>query len=388
MKKVVVANGRRTATIIFALCLVGVVAAGTFVALAAQEAILDSRSGSVSEAILDPSAPGFRAFTEATPTVLVAHTSQAISGELVGATILTPADASIGGTVITVQSTFLPDSSSPSLRDLFARGGLDAVASALGEAIGAGFTSTIALDGASWASLIGDDLPVTLTLRTDLVDTQGDVGQVVVLAGTREFEGDEIADIVTHQNSSEPSLGVALRHQEVWRAWISQTQDSTDQTALVEFDAGLADVFAALENGEVSFRTIPTVTLATDATENTTYLANESAIETLFAQIVPFPNEIVPGNRPPVLLLDSTRGEVPSGPFAEAITRSGGRVTILGNTTEEPEVANRVQFHDPAGAELARGIGRALGVTDVEEVPVDDATTSVTVIIGAPIAGS
>ncbi len=388
MKKVVVANGRRTATIIFALCLVGVVAAGTFVALAAQEAILDSRSGSVSEAILDPSAPGFRAFTEATPTVLVAHTSQTISGELVGATILTPADASIGGTVITVQSTFLPDSSSPSLRDLFARGGLDAVASALGEAIGAGFTSTIALDGASWASLIGDDLPVTLTLRTDLVDTQGDVGQVVVLAGTREFEGDEIADIVTHQNSSEPSLGVALRHQEVWRAWISQTQDSTDQTALVEFDAGLADVFAALENGEVSFRTIPTVTLATDATENTTYLANESAIETLFAQIVPFPNEIVPGNRPPVLLLDSTRGEVPSGPFAEAITRSGGRVTILGNTTEEPEVANRVQFHDPAGAELARGIGRALGVTDVEEVPVDDATTSVTVIIGAPIAGS
>ena len=388
MKSVVVANGRRTATIIFALCLVGVVAAGTFIALAAQEAILDSRSGSVSEAILDPSAPGFRAFTEATPTVLVAHTSQTISGELVGATILTPADASIGGTVITVQSTFRADSSSPSLRDLFARGGLDAVASALGEAIGAGFTSTIALDGASWASLIGDDLPVTLTLRTDLVDTQGDVGQVVVLAGTREFEGDEIADIVTHQNSSEPSLGVALRHQEVWRAWISQTQDSTDQTALVEFDAGFADVFAALENGEVSFRTIPTVTLATDATENTTYLANESAIETLFAQIVPFPNEIVPGNRPPVLLLDSTRGEVPSGPFAEAITRSGGRVTILGNTTDEPEVANRVQFHDPAGAELARGIGRALGVTDVEEVPVDDATTSVTVIIGAPIAGS
>ena len=305
-----------------------------------------------------------------------------------GATILTPADASIGGTVITVQSTFRADSSSPSLRDLFARGGLDAVASALGEAIGAGFTSTIALDGASWASLIGDDLPVTLTLRTDLVDTQGDVGQVVVLAGTREFEGDEIADIVTHQNSSEPSLGVALRHQEVWRAWISQTQDSTDRTALVEFDAGFADVFAALENGEVSFRTIPTVTLATDATENTTYLANESAIETLFAQIVPFPNEIVPGNRPPVLLLDSPRGEVPSGPFAEAITRSGGRVTILGNTTDEPEVANRVQFHDPAGAELARGIGRALGVTNVEEVPVDDATTSVTVIIGAPIAGS
>lgn len=388
MKSVVVANGRRTATIIFALCLVGVVAAGTFIALAAQEAILDSRSGSVSEAILDPSAPGFRAFTEATPTVLVAHTSQTISGELVGATILTPADASIGGTVITVQSTFRADSSSPSLRDLFARGGLDAVASALGEAIGAGFTSTIALDGASWASLIGDDLPVTLTLRTDLVDTQGDVGQVVVLAGTREFEGDEIADIVTHQNSSEPSLGVALRHQEVWRAWISQTQDSIDRSVLVEFDAGFADVFAALENGEVSFRTIPTVTLTTDATEDTTYLANESAIGTLFAQIVPFPNEIVPGNRPPVLLLDSTGGAVARGPFVEAITRSGGRVTILGNSTGEPEATNRVQFHDPVGAALARDIGRSLGVDDVEDVPLDDATTSVTVIVGTPLAGA
>ncbi len=361
----------------------GVVAAGAFVGLAAQDAVLESQSGSVSEVILDPGAPGFRAFTESTPTVLVAHTS-AIGGELVGASILTPADASIGGTVITVHSTFRTDESSPALLNLYNRGGLEEVASTLGEVIGTGFTASLVIDGATWASLIGDDLPLNLTVRTDLVSSQG---EVVLLGGTREFSGEEIADIVTHQNSGEPSLGVALRHQEVWRAWVSQAT-SANNSALSDIDGEFAQVFAALRSGEVSFRTIPAITMSRAVTENTTYIADDQAIRALFAQIVPFPSEVVPGDRPPVLLLNASGGEVDEAPFVEAITRSGGRVTILGNATGDPQIVNRVQLHDPVGADLASMISSALGASVPEDVPLEGATTSVTVIIGAPVAGS
>ncbi len=381
---------RRSATIVFALFLMGVVGGGTFVAMAAQDAVLESRSGSVSEVILDPAAPGFRAFTEATPTVLVAHTSIAGPGqELLGVSILTPADAAVGGTVITVQSTFAADSSSPALRDIYRSGGLDSVASTLGEVAATGFTSTVELDGEQWVSLIGDDAPLTLTLRTDLIETQESFGSVVVDADTRGFTPEELLTIVIHQNPSEPSLGAALRHQEVWRAWISQTQGTSERSVLADTGGEeFARVLAALESGEVSFRTIPTSTRAVGPTEDTAYIADESEIRNVFAQIVPFPTEVVPGDRPAVLLLDSTGGVVESNVFVEQIARSGGRVTILGNTVGEQEARNRVQFHDTAGGPLAVEIAGALGVSDVEDVPLDGATTSVTVIIAAPLPGS
>lgn len=373
----------------FALFLILAVAIGAVVTQRAQQAVLESRSGSVSEVILDPTAPGFRAFTEATTAVLVVHTAPDSGGvEMTGATILTPADADIGGTVITVQSTFRGQDSSAVLRETFQDGGLEAVANALAEVVGTGFTSVVALDGEGWASLIGDDLPLNLTVRADLVEGEGDARLVVVPEGTRGFTGEEIAEIVNHQNPSEPTLGLALRHQEVWRAWISQTASVGERPEVVELDGRLGEVLGALERGEVSFRTIPTVTRARNRPENTTYFADEDGIAELFAQIVPFPTEVMPGDRPAVLLLDSTGGEVASEPFVEAITLGGGRVTVLGNSTGEPELVNRVQVHDQVATEVANDIRSQLGPTEIDQVPLEDATTAITVIIGVPLAGS
>ena len=174
----------------------------------------------------------------------------------------------------------------------------------------------------------------------------------------------------------------------MWRAWISQTASVGERPEVVELDGRLGEVLGALERGEVSFRTIPTVTRARNRPENTTYFADEDGIAELFAQIVPFPTEVMPGDRPAVLLLDSTGGEVASEPFVEAITLGGGRVTVLGNSTGEPELVNRVQVHDQVATEVANDIRSQLGPTEIDQVPLEDATTAITVIIGVPLAGS
>jgi len=59
----------------FFLVLCGVAVGGYFIVRAAQQAVLESRAGSVAEYSLDPDEPGFLAFTEATPTALVLHTA-------------------------------------------------------------------------------------------------------------------------------------------------------------------------------------------------------------------------------------------------------------------------------------------------------------------------
>ena len=378
----------RRATGLFTIFLVAVVVAGVFVARSAQTAVLESQSGSVSEIILDPNAAGFRAFTDATPTALVIHTAVSATGaELLGATILTPADEGSGGTVVTVPATTVAVEQDRPLADVFASEGLDATVDRLAELIGAGFSDVVVLDASSWTSLMREDLPLQLTLATDLVEPDGDNTTVILGAGTSDYQLLDVARIASHRNPSEPLLGVALRQQEIWRSWISRTAGADERPDLFELETGFSGVIGALASGEVSYRVIPTTTASQEPPEATQYLANVADVRELFAAIVPFPEPVVPGDRPSVLLLDSTLGELDRVQFVQAITLAGGRVTILGNTDGGGETVNRVQVHDEAGAELAAALADQLGAGEPEQVPLVDATTSVTVIMAEPLDG-
>ena len=148
-------RARRLTSLVFVCVLAGIAGAGWWVGTQAQEAILDSQAGSVSEFTLDPTAPGFRAFTEPTPAALVLHTGVSTAGaDLVGASILTPADASTGGTVITLPATFQRQDGAPTLADAFRRLGLDAVVEEVTTAIGSDVSDVVVLDGSSWTALM------------------------------------------------------------------------------------------------------------------------------------------------------------------------------------------------------------------------------------------
>lgn len=371
----------------FFVVLVALVGVGYQVGLDARDAILESQSGSISQFTLDPGAPGFRAFTTPTPTALVVHTAVAPTGgaDLIGVTVLTSADEGLGGTVITIPRTFVdPDGSNVPLAEIFITQGLDPLAAELRGALGIGFGDVVVLDASSWTTLMRADLPLDLTLRDDLMQVTADgQNQVVLAAGTRPFDLPEVARIAAHRNAGEPALAVALRHQQVWRSWISRTAGSAERPALFQLESGFVELISGLASGEASYRVIPATTVAADNAEETTYVGESEAIDQLIAAIVPFPEPAEAGERPEVLLLDATFGRVDSAPVIEAIVLAGGRVTILGNTEAGSTASSEVQVHEEAATEIASEIARLTGLDAPTTVPLEDATAAITVIIGA-----
>lgn len=364
---------------------------GYLVGRAAQEAILESQSGSISQFSLDPTAPGFRAFTEPTPTALVVHTAVARGGgaELVGVTLLASADGDAGGTVVTIPRTFVdPEGSGRPLSEIFETEGLDPLTRELRQTFGIGFADVVVLDASSWTTLMQADLPLDLSLREDLVvDSPGEGEDRVLLAAeTRPFELAEVALIAAHRNPGEPGLGVALRHQQVWQSWISRTAASVDRPDLFLVELGFVDLIGSLASGEVSYRVVPSTTVVAPDPVETTYVAKSSEIADLIARIVPFPEPAETGSRPEVLLLDATFGEVDTAPAIESVVRAGGRVTILGNTEAGSATPTDVQVHDDAASDVANQIAWRLGLEAARAVPLLDATAPITVVIGADLA--
>lgn len=372
----------------FLVVLLALGGVGYRVGLAAQDAILASQSGSISQFSLDPTAPGFRAFTEPTPTALVVHTAVApgVGAELVGVTLLTSADGNTGGTVITIPRTFVDEGgTNRPLSDIFASDGLDVLTAELRGALGIGFSDVVVLDASSWTTLMQADLPLQMTLREDLVLAAPDEGQdrVLVESGTRAFELLDVARIAAHRNPDEPGLAVALRHQHVWQAWISRTAASTERPALFQLESGFVDLLSSLASGEVSYRVIPFTTIAGAVPGAPTYVGQPDQIADLISQIVPFPESAEAGDRPEVLLLDATFGAVDSTNVIEAVVRAGGRITILGNTEANSDAVSEVQVHDESATAVGEAIVELLGLGPVRQVPLEDATASITVVVGA-----
>lgn len=377
-------NRAQTTTGVFTVLLLVLAAVGYFVSIQARDAILDSRAGSVSEFSLDPSAPGFRAFTEPTPVALVLHTGVTGGGaDLIGASVLSVADGGEGGAVVTLPSTFKSSPDAIPIGETFRTRGLDAIVDELGAGLRVGFGTVVVLDGSAWTSLMRADLPLTMTIETDLIDPED--RSVLVAAGTRPFNLVDVARISTHRNEGEPPLGVALRQQEIWRSWISRTAGTADRPDLFELDTGFSAIIGALASGEVSYRVIPTETDAESAVEPeaTSYVAVDDEVRDLLATIVPFPEEAVPGDRPTVMLLDATLGDIDRLGVSQSVARAGGRVVILGNTNGAPQDRTQVQVHSDAGEAVAAQIARELGVDAPELVPLVDATAAITVIVAA-----
>ena len=369
------------------LILLGAVWAAT----QAETAILQSQAGQVTEFPSDPSSPGFRAFTTATETALVLHTAVTAEAgaELVGVSLLTGADGNAGGSVVTIPRNFIDaEQTGLTLADLFRVSGLSAVISELNGSLRTGFGDVVVLDASSWTGLMVDDLPLTLTLRDDLVrplDASGIPNaptEVVLEAGTRGFDLNEIATIAGHRNPSEPALGVALRQQQIWRAWISRTAGDSERTEVLGQERSFASLVGDLSNAEVSYRTIGTRTSPAQFPEDTVYVAQNEMILDLVAQIVPFPEQIPAIGRPTVLLLDNSLGASSQLPVISSITRSGGSVTVLGNTDGVTAQPLEVQVHDPLAQAVAEEIAQRLGYGPPRMVALEDATTAITVVTG------
>lgn len=364
-----------------------VAGAGFLLASSAQDAILESQSGAVAEYSLDPSEPGFRAFTEPTPTALVVHTAVRPLGgaQLVGLTVLTGAGGQAGGTVISIPANFSnPGGRATPLAELFVTDGLDAVTDELKGTLRIGFGDVVVLDAAAWTTLMTADLPLQLSLRQDLieVDPATQTNRVLLAGGSRPYNLVEIAQIAAHQNPAEPSLQVALRQQQIWQSWISRTAGADERPDLFSAASGFVELIDALANAEVAYRVLPMTTVAGETPDAAVYEPLIDPVDSLISQTVPFPEPATDGDRPTVLLLDTSFGEVATDPIISEIARAGGLVSILGNSEAGAERITEVQVHDSSAEVVGDEIARRLGVDESRSVPLDGATAAITVVIG------
>lgn len=357
---------------VFAAILVGIGFAAWATARAAQEAVLDSQSGSISAVALDPSAPGFRAFAEPTPTGLVLHTAIRSGGrpELSGVTLLAGADSDRGGTLVSIPADFtVEEGSGQTLAELFENGGFSTVQAELEGQLRIGFGDVVVLDSRSWTQLMASDIPLTLSLRDDLIELVSESeSRTLLAAGTRPFDLAEIELIATHLNPDDTPQVVARRQQDIWRAWIGRTAAADERPDIFSVDVGFVSLIDGLASGEVSYRTVPETT---------------EAFEVLISQIIPFPTAAEPGDRPSVMLLDGTGGAFDRDAVLAVVVRAGGQVAILGNDVSDVRPATEVQVHDNRALETARLLAAELGAPDPILVPLSESTVDVTVVIGA-----
>ncbi len=377
----------RSLSIGFLLFLAVIVGLGVLIAGRAETAVLQSQSGEVTAASLDPNEPGFRAFTTPNETALVVHTAIGDAGaQLLSISLLTEADRGAGGSVITIPRTFVdPAGSGVPLGQMFSMSGVDAVVDELNSTLGIGFGEVVVLDAASWTALMVIDLPLSLTLREDLVqpvDPLNPTGatEIILAAGTRDFDLADVAIIAGHRNPGEPPLGVALRHQQIWTAWISQTAGADERPDLFTQETGFAALIGALASDEVSYRTIDTTTVAASNPAATLYQADSELIADLMAEIVPFPETTDAVDRPTVFLLDSSVGDADLLPVVSVVARSGGVVSIIGNGDGNGFEVKEVQLHDPAAAAVAAEIAERLGYPEPRTMTLEDAIAAITVV--------
>ncbi|MGI9606825.1 MAG: hypothetical protein ACR2P0_11865 [Acidimicrobiales bacterium] len=379
----------RIASGLFAVALIVIAGAAYQIARNAQAAVLDSQAGSISAVALDPNAPGFRAFTEPTPSALVLHTAVTSEGraELRGLSVLAAADGNRGGTLLTIPASFVPFESSPSLDETFATEGFDMVVEQVRDSLGIGFGEVVVLDAASWTNLMTADLPLELALRESLVqEGEAGVDDVLLEAGSRSYSLDEVALIAGHRNPDEPTLTVARRQQEIWRSWISRTASSIERPELFQVGEGFVELIGALASGETSYRTIPAESIAGDTAGATSYVADHDAIADLIAAVVPFPLSPTPGSRADVMLLDGVGGAFDQNAVLHSIVRAGGQVAILGNADVALD-ATLVQVHNEDATAVGQAIAEELGTGLPVLVPLEEATVSITVTVGADRLG-
>ncbi len=364
----------RVVSAAFGVVLAGVVVGAWFVAQAAQDAILDSQAGAVVEMENDPSAPGFRAFTEPTPTAAVLHTTVTADGiaELRSVHVLI-ANAAGGGTIVTVHPNAAIDPALPTLEERFRDDGLLSTLDGLQMMFGVGFVETVVLDAASWTTLMQKDLPLTLSLRSDLIeiDRAGNE-RVLVGEGSRPFELDEVAIIASHRNPGEAPSGLAERHRQIWQAWISRTAAADEPPPLFRVGQGFVELVALLASEEVVY---------VDAhTQGDAQESGEVDVPALFEVM----ESLVPSPRPPVgvadltvMLLDGTGGETDLRGVAHSVTRLGATVAIVGNT-DAIRAETTLRVHAAEGTEPYR---QAAALAEVLDVPVVNAPSSDTSVV-------
>jgi hypothetical protein len=355
------------------------------------KSVLDSTDGREIELVIDPAEPGYEAFVDPTPTLLVAHTE---GEELVGVTVLAQTALEAGGSGVLLSAHLLVVHEGGDSEDVpeflaaaWADGGLESLEILVERMFGFGFTETIELDIDGLAGLLGLVEPLPYLLSDDLVTENADGSVTVWLdQGRKELDGEDAAQVYGFRNPGEPDASRVLRQLRLWDAWLESIARSDDPlAATLPFEEGLSPFLRSLGVGAEDIVILPMEPVGLDPDDPPFYILEsvngDGWLRDRALDMVPLPISPKSAVRATVRLLDGTGDAANRDRSSSEIVAAGGVITVIGNAKSFGVSRTTVLYHRPEVVEQAKMVAESLSV---EAVFVDDVEqpTDLTVTIG------
>jgi hypothetical protein len=350
--------------------------------------------GGSDDRITDPEAPGYVAEPKRSAVDLYVVTDE--GGGFASALVVVPDSSGEGGTLVPLPpSLVLPEyQGAPPvfLADVFAESGLEGLRERLGIGLGFRIGSAEVVPPATLAQLTGgEDIVID---NVDNLIERGDDGTEALKysAGELPIAPEELPGFLAFQGADDPAPNQALRAQLVWEQLLAGAAE-VDLESLPEGERtegsqspGFGETLGGLLAGNQSFDSVPMDTVPVPDSYLVAWMPDPEALNAFVARVVPLPESPAPGVRLPVALLDGTGDADLLPPAIPTIVRAGGEVSQVGNAESFEVPATRVEYVDPAAAEVAQRIASELGVTATAGVDPFEGTV-INVVIGADRAG-
>ena len=334
-------------------------------------AISGSSDGTEVGAQIDPAAPGYQAFVEPTPTLLLIH---AEGDRLFGVTLLVLTDPREEGAVLVMAPETM--TSGGLLSDRWAESGSAGLADSIAELSGVRPGEIQAVDNDGWAALVSATTPVVVDNPDVLVTIPGEIrfdSEMLNLASV------DVGPYLGWRNPGESPLAGMYRQLLFWDAWLEQVADSTAPDVIPgEIDRGMGRFGRELAAGQVFFST-----LAGRVTEGGAVVLDADTVGKQVNEVIPFPISAAGEGLPRVQLLNGTGDLGLTQAAARVLSRSGARITVVGNAAEFGWQTTKVAYHDAGFAPHAEAYRDALGTGSVIAEEQPNASIDITVTFGA-----
>lgn len=353
------------------LALLGLTAAIPLLIWMGWSAISNSSDGTEVDTAVDPSAPGFQAFVDPTPTLLLIHGD---GDGLDGVTFLALTDAEGEGVVLFAAPETV--TSEGSLSAAWVESGRDGVAEAVAELMGIRPGESQVVDDHGWAALASAVAPIAFTSPDALVTSTGErrfeAGELSLAAG-------DVGLYLGWRNPGESPIAALFRHELFWETWLEQVSLSSAPSVIPgETDRGVGRFGRALAQGRVRLEALPGVADASGAV-----VLDTAAVADLVNEAIPFPIPASVGNWPRVRLLNGVGDPSLTSAAARVLSRAGAQITLIGNASVFGWETTKIAYHDTGSASHAQTYRDALGTGSVTAEEQSDSSLDITVTLGA-----
>lgn len=367
---------RRWMIVFLSVLAVALVAGGALTYVGVQT-VRNSRAGKSVSTVTDPAAPGFEAFLEPTPTLVVLHAS---GSHLISVAVLALNSGDVGGSVLLVPPDTRLDSSpgADSLGGVSAfLGSPTAALTGLQSLLGIGIAEVAVVDDARWAQLVAPVAPLTI----ENPDTVGEFP-----AGTLLLEADQVGPYLAARAEGESDLARQFRHQLFYEAWAEAVADSPDPAAIPgEVESGIGRFMRGLASGPRQIATLPVLESETPFGDLARLDADPDATRELIPSLVPFPTAPYPGGRVRVRLLDGQGDPEHVLLVAPLVVPADAEIVVVGNADAFDYETTEIRYHHPTFEAAAEELRAALGAGRVIDDPRQTDAFDVTIVLGTDV---